>query len=137
MQGEIEVELVPWCPKGMLASPGLIAVWVKPGAITESEWWEALVDRVTVLAEKAGPEQTLQACRALDTPMAQPDWAGECLVRENWNLRSFINCSVIDESPFPAVAEFEESAQSALEEVEDLDDWVSLAAAFVSGHDLL
>ena len=52
-------------------------------------------------------------------------------------IRWVINCSVINEPPFPAVAEFEENAQSALEEVEELGDWVSRAAAFVSGHDLL
>ena len=131
------MKLVPWYPKGMLVEPGLVAVWIKPGEVTEREWLESLADRVQTMAEKAGPRSSRHASKVLGMPGGDPEDAGQNLVLGNLNLRTFFNCSVIDESPFPAIAEFDEAAEIAMQEVDNLLDWVECAAAFVSGHDLL
>jgi hypothetical protein len=115
----------------MSAPSALLAVKIKPGQVTEREWLEALADRVQELAEKAGPEETLQASQMLDLPPTSPESAGEYLVLGNWNLQEFLRASATKKHPFPAKAQYNPDAVPALEI--NLSQWADLAASQVKG----
>lgn len=129
--------LVAWSPEGYLAPTTLLAVMLPPGPVTERQWWEALADRVTKMAVEAGPEATLQACRDLGLPETNnPKEAGQFLVLGNLNLRTHLNCAVIDEDPFPAtVGERDQEAHEIIKET-DLETWVESALSLVSESSL-
>ena len=126
--------MVAWSPQGMSAPLELLAVRIKPGKVSEREWLEALADRVQELAQKAGPKASLQASKVLGMPGGDPEDAGQNLVLGNWNLQEFLR--VASKDPFPAKAEYNPEALKALQET-NLQEWVDLAAAQVSGSDLL
>ena len=119
----------------MSAPLELLAVRIKPGLVPEREWLEALADRVQELAEKAGPKASRQASRVLGMPGGDPEDAGQNLVMGNWNLQEFLRVAAINKDPFPAKAEYNPEALKALLET-NLQEWVDLAAAQVSGSDL-
>jgi hypothetical protein len=128
--------LVAWSPKGYLAPIELLAAKVPQGKITKRQWIEALADRVTAMAIKAGPEATLQACRDLSLPETDnPQEAGQFLVMANLNLRTNLDCVIVEGKPFPATAKNEPEAQEAIEET-DLESWTDLARSLVSESSL-
>ncbi len=128
--------LVAWSPQGYLAPMELLAAKVPAGQITKRQWWEALADRVTQMAIEAGPEMTAWACRVLDLPETDdPTEAGEFLVMGNLNLRTHLNCAILDGEPFPATATEQQEARAAIEET-DLETWTDLAASMVSASSL-
>jgi hypothetical protein len=123
--------LVAWAPSGMLAPIELLAVNINSGPVNESDWLGALADRVTELAIKAGAKATRQACRGLGLPETEnPSEAGQYLVLGNWNLKTHLNLTVIDESPFPANAEENEHAREAID-ITDFESWVEQASLLV------
>ena len=125
-----------WSPQGYLAPMELLAAKVPAGPITERQWWEALADRVTEMAIKAGPEATVLACRALEMPETdEPKEAGEFLVLHNLNLRTHLDCAIIDKDPFPATAKAQPDAMEAIEEM-DLEMWTELAVSMISASSL-
>ena len=134
-EGNVTSVLVAWAPEGMLASPELIAVMIKPGVVTENDWLEALADRVSRMAlAEVDPEEAAEwSRRVLDLPEAgNPRYLGQALVTDNWNLLEHFNLAVIDGSPFPTtVVEPSEIAEAALED-SDFALWVELARAMVS-----
>lgn len=128
--------LVAWAPKGMSVPMKLVAVKLPPGPVTERQWWEALADRVQELADKAGEQETMQACKALNVP--QPEYlnqAGQSLVLHNLNLRTQMELAMPDKHPFPGVVtEPSQDVKDALNL--DLMDWVEQALSVVSESDL-
>lgn len=136
-------QLISWSPKGLLVPTGLVAVYVKPGEITESIWLNALSNRVTKMAlESDDPEQaTFLACKLMGEYLGyftddNPHQAGQILVEDNWTLQEYIRVSVIDKDPFPDIAfENDEDAYLAIEET-DLESWVDLALAQMSSANL-
>lgn len=122
--------LVAWAPSGLSAPVELTAVRLPPGTATESQWWQALSERVSAMAKQAGEEQVRWACRVLgsDVGMAETtSEAGQVLVEGNLNLRTHLNLAVLDRSPFPAsVSEPDPYLEEVLVEV-DLEAWVELA----------
>jgi hypothetical protein len=129
---------VAWMPKQIMAPAELLVVRVKPGVISEEQWWDALSDRVRAMAVAAGPEATSQASRTLGMDVAwtsDPNEAGQCLVEGNWNLRTHLKLA-IQENEFPAVVK--EGDADAMEAIEDTDlqSWAELAAAQVSASSL-
>ena len=128
--------LVAWSPQGYLAPMELLAAKVPEGQITERQWREALADRVPQMAIEAGPEMTAWACRVLDLPETDdPKEAGEFLVLHNLNLRTHLDCAIIDKDLFPATATADSDAMEAIEET-DLAMWTDLAASMVSASSL-
>lgn len=129
--------LVAWAPKGMSVPLELVAVKLPPGPVTERQWWEALADRVQELADKAGEQDTSQACKALNVP--EPEYsnqAGQSLVLHNLNLRTHLNLAIFDEPPWPAtVTENDPEIQEILKG-QTLMDWVDHAKSLVSSSDL-
>lgn len=123
----------------MQAPVELTAVMIKPGVVTQSNWIDALADRVTRMAQAAKNPQkaTLIACRSLDLPTTDdPTMAGEYLVKGNLNLIEHFACSVYDEEPFPStLTKDDEEARSAIEDC-DFDLWVELAREFTGSHSL-
>lgn len=128
--------LVSWSPPGYAAPPELLAVRIRPGKVTEKEWWEALADRVTQLATKAPKGQLQRACKALGLPTEDdPAQAGQVLVKGNLNLRTHLELAVLEDSPFPAQVRQDQIAHQALLET-DLQQWVDLALSQVNESDL-
>jgi hypothetical protein len=125
---------VAWMPKEPSCPAELVAVTVPPGLLTERLWWQALSERVRLMAVAAGPDATYQACRTLGPDVAwtrDPDEAGQCLVEGNLNLRIRLR-TAMKTTQFPvSVAEGDPDALAAIEE-SDLQGWAELAAAELS-----
>ena len=133
------MNLVAWSPD-LLVSPDLTSVRVRPGQVSEDYWIQALSNRVQQLVKKEeNPQEALQkACQQLKL-VSEPkvSQAGQTLVEKNLQLRTYLQCSNLDKSPFPAqVKESDPEAQQSLDEV-SLEDWVYLAALLMSESDLL
>lgn len=125
---------VAWSPPGISAPTALLAVMIPPGPVTERQWLEALADRVTqmVMLEPGPAEAAESAAKYLDLPTPEsPEATGEYLVMGNWNLKEYLRCSVLDGNPFPAMANSDEDAASAIEN-SDFWLWVELAKSTVS-----
>jgi hypothetical protein len=125
---------VAWAPFGISAELELIAVMVQPGNITETQWIDALADRVTEMAIQEKPVLTSWACHALGTDVGDTDnprHAGRYLVSGNFNLREHFSVAMYDGNPFPCVAEEKENARHAIEN-SDLELWVELARAMTN-----
>ncbi len=74
---------VAWVPPGISAAIELTAVLVQPGPITESQWLDALADRITDMAMKEEASLTSWACRSLGADVGDTDnprHAGEYFV---------------------------------------------------------
>jgi hypothetical protein len=136
-------QLIAWAPKGLIVPIELVAVFIKPGEITESLWLNALSNRVVKMALASDdPEHaTLFACKLMREYLGyftddNPHQAGQFLVEDNWTLRESICCSVIDKYPFPDIAfENNQDAYLAIQET-DLELWVDLALAQMSSSSL-
>lgn len=128
--------LVAWAPKGYAAPMELLVAKLPPGRVTEREWWEALSDRVSELAVKAGQEETQAAFQALGTPgTARLQEAGQFLVLHNLVLMQELDLHQ-DSKPFPAtVGEPTAEATEALQNV-TLMGWVEQALSLVSESSL-
>lgn len=129
--------LVAWAPSGYSVPMELLAVKIKPGQVTELQWWEALSDRVSDLAVVAGPEAVASAFSYLEMPAGpgEPEETGQYLVLGNWNLKTHLSLALMDESPFPAtVGEPSEEAKEALEI--DFQDWVEHLQSVMSASSM-
>ena len=125
---------IAWSPKGVF-SPALTAAMLPVGEVTERQWLEALSDRVPDLAIKAGPEETLLACKMAGTPMTEnPQEAGQFLVSGNWNLLEHL--SVWMETQFPAKVERHNPELMAEMLEMELLDWAEVASSMVSASSL-
>lgn len=124
--------LVAWAPKGMHAPVELTAVMIKPGKITQSDWIDALADRVTDMAmAEPDPEKAVAwACRHLEIPAwpSDPRQAGQFLVSGNWLLLDNVMHQQSGASdPFPAkVTGSDDEADYAIDNC-DFEFWVELA----------
>ena len=130
---------IPWKPE--YGTPGLTAVMVPPGELTERQWIQALADRVTDLVNKEpDPQAAMEfAARALDTVIPDyPAQAGQVFVENNWALQTVLTFETTgeEENTVPAkVTDSNPIAQTALEET-DLEMWVELAVAAASPSSL-
>jgi len=131
-----KTSLAAWAPIGYSAPIELLAVKIRPGRVTEREWWEALSERVSELAMDASPHELRAAFNILDVPGTEPSVAGQSLVLHNLNLMTHLNLAVIDESPWPAkVTDNDPEIQEILEN-QTLLDWVDHAWSLVSPSSL-
>ncbi len=125
---------VAWAPPGISAALELTAVFVRPGPITESQWLDALADRVTDMAMKEDASLTSWACRALGADVGgtdDPRYAGEYFVSGNWNLQTHLSIALHDGNPFPCVAQEDKDARYAIEN-SDFELWIELARSMTS-----
>lgn len=131
---------VAWAPEGLMAPMSLTAVLVEQGTLmTRKAWLDALELRVDELARKEkNPAQAVQqACEALGLAEStdNPNQAGQYLLLNNWNLKAWLEASVIDKEPFGVKAQESEEAREALE-MSDFPLWVDLASSAVSESSL-
>lgn len=120
---------VIWAPEGANATL-LTAVRVPPGKITEAQWITALTDRVQAMILAAeDPQAALhQAVSVLNEagqgmlPEGRVGYAGDVLVRHNLDL--ITEMSRLNPE-FPQLAE---NNVSEPEMMDDLDNWIELAA---------
>ena len=131
---------VAWAPEGLMAPMSLTAVLVEQGTLmTRKTWLDALELRVDELARKEkNPAQAVQqACEALGLAEStdNPNLAGQYLLLNNWNLKAWLEASVIAKEPFGVKAQESEEAREALE-MSDFPLWVDLASSAVSESSL-
>ena len=137
------MKLVAFYPSCYNVPTELLAAKVPAGLVTESDWREALSDRLIDLAlNEPNPEKSAEwACLALDRSdgIDHPNQIAQFLFEGNSNFQTLINLSVFDVDPedyFPL--EVIKDDLSALEAINDTDlfYWVLTAAYFIGGDTL-
>lgn len=131
---------VAWCPTGIDEVLG--SVLIQRGEINESQWWDALSDRVTRLAmQEPDPVKAVKwATNLMEvetfgavTTTADPRQAGGCLVDGNWKLRENLKVYMNRyERPFPAEAVTDNLEIREVIEGTNLEQWVHIAIAYSS-----
>ena len=132
------MEKVAWAPPGVSADEALIAVLVRPGLITQRQWFDAIADRVTDMAINEQPYLTKWASRVFGNDAGytdDPAEAGQFFVDGNWNLKQHLSLAMFDGDLFPCVASENVDARKAIEEC-DFEYWVELASTFVGSSSL-
>jgi hypothetical protein len=123
--------LVAWAPTGYNVPMEMLVAKLPPGKVTERQWWEALSDRISEMAVKAGDEAVTRACQALDLPGPENlQETGQFLVMHNLNLMTHLQLLQY-KNPFPAtVGEPTPEMKDALKTT--LDEWVQMVEPLVS-----
>ena len=126
--------MIAWYPEEIVAPAELTSVLVPKGELSQSQWIEALSERVNELVSKEEDplESANEACRNLNLPeVDNANQLGDALVRYNLDLLTNLNVLQKD-NQFPAkVSEEKPLARQALKDV-SLANWVELALSQVS-----
>jgi hypothetical protein len=126
--------MIAWYPAEMVAPPELTSVLVPKGELSQGQWIEALSDRVMwlVLKEENPLESANAACQKMNLPeVDNANQLGNALVKNNLNLRTNLNVTLINQQFPMKVSEESELAKEALKET-SLEEWVELALSQVS-----
>ena len=129
LKTDCNLKRVAWSPKGIEAPIELLAVMVPVGKLTEKAWLKALADRVSEMAVKDNEFRVdiYKACTILHIPScSDPFQLGKHILKKSLLFKSWVNCSISDQSIFPVkVVEEDEDARIAIEST-DFATWIDL-----------
>jgi hypothetical protein len=132
------VSRVAYCPKGSVAPIELISVTVPIGELSHKAWLDALAERVSdMLANNPNRYSDLWLRKACERcgfdGYDGSDNLGLFLVKRNFILQAFIECSLSNENFLPAFITCEDiEAKKAIEST-DLEAWVKIAENLING----